>query len=76
MSRDWPQFRLRLPAELDRAIEAQAVAHRRTKNGEMVVLLERAIAQGASDGAQVGAKSPVAGEPGAVTSRALAETSV
>lgn len=62
MSRDWPQFRLRLPAELDRAIEAQAVAHRRTKNGEMVVLLERAIAQEANGGGNGANHTPAVGE--------------
>lgn len=76
MSRDWPQFRLRLPAELDRVIEARAAAHRRTKNGEMVVLLERAIAQETSDGERIGVSAPVAGEPAATSNRVLAETSV
>lgn len=63
MSRGWPQIRLRLPPEVDLAIEAGAKKSRRTKNAETVFLLERALeAREANDGAQIGVRGPVVGE--------------
>ena len=42
-TRDYPQFRVRLPPNVDAWLEAQAKQNCRTKNGEFVFRLEKAM---------------------------------